>query len=541
METLEEFIKKHQRNKEKTSSFVEYLYQLMNKYGIDNPSDIYNKANISRQLWSSIISVKSHPSLNVCIKIALTMKINNHECKYLLKKAGYTEDTDDVESYSSYRSTFSSIYKKDSILVFVDSRTENTDTDNETYYLRLYVAYDEAYDKTKKASSWPSNVEQKMKDTFNNHVIPVLYLATANNLSEPTLSTYYNTLNIYGGKWDDQVVADTKADLTAAGYNVEDGDSSYYSPKFTATHTESDGSIFKISLKKSSNNQVEIDIYQIAAFDPTKYTDWEDSVKAQLNTALDGHTLPFIYMRTNKPSVRVSDSSVPYSIILTGKEWDDKVTTLAFNALKNDLGEDFSFDTEAINPRYNPLIPHFKVRYKYSSIKEKNRFTLPDHTDEKGLFVDVCLFMGVPIDKKEHLKLIRKSKLLMPIYVFLDAFLHINPKGIRNKLRRYEKEVAEKYKDSDYVSQTVIIPFQEYPKKFVEHLSFPKEVIYPFKEYDFLGKKIYSFNNLKEFCRLRYGEKALKKFDDKGNAIDPFLSKNKKSGHLKKINIFKKS
>ena len=254
----------------------------------------------------------------------------------LLKKAGYTEDTDDVESYSSYRSTFSSIYKKDSILVFVDSRTENTDTDNETYYLRLYVAYDEAYDKTKKASSWPSNVEQKMKDTFNNHVIPVLYLATANNLSEPTLSTYYNTLNIYGGKWDDQVVADTKADLTAAGYNVEDGDSSYYSPKFTATHTESDGSIFKISLKKSSNNQVEIDIYQIAAFDPTKYTDWEDSVKAQLNTALDGHILPFIYMRTNKPSVRVSDSSVPYSIILTGKEWDDKVTTLAFNALKND-------------------------------------------------------------------------------------------------------------------------------------------------------------------------------------------------------------
>lgn len=90
METLEEFIKKHQRNKEKTSSFVEHLYQLMNKYGIDNPSDIYNKANISRQLWSSIISEKSHPSLNVCIKIALTMKINNHECKYLLKKAGYT-------------------------------------------------------------------------------------------------------------------------------------------------------------------------------------------------------------------------------------------------------------------------------------------------------------------------------------------------------------------------------------------------------------------------------------------------------------------
>lgn len=90
METLQEFIKKHSENKEKTSSFVEYLYSLMNKYGFENPSDIYNKANISRQLWSSIVSKKSHPSLNVCLNIALVMHVTNHECKYLLKKAGYT-------------------------------------------------------------------------------------------------------------------------------------------------------------------------------------------------------------------------------------------------------------------------------------------------------------------------------------------------------------------------------------------------------------------------------------------------------------------
>ena len=56
METLQEFIKKHSENKEKTSSFVEYLYSLMNKYGFENPADVYNKANISRQLWSSIVS-----------------------------------------------------------------------------------------------------------------------------------------------------------------------------------------------------------------------------------------------------------------------------------------------------------------------------------------------------------------------------------------------------------------------------------------------------------------------------------------------------
>ena len=90
MEKLEEFVKKHQSNKEKSSSFVEYLYSLMDKYGFDNASDLYNKANISRQLWSSIVSKKSHPSLNICLKIALVMHVTNHECKYLLKKAGYT-------------------------------------------------------------------------------------------------------------------------------------------------------------------------------------------------------------------------------------------------------------------------------------------------------------------------------------------------------------------------------------------------------------------------------------------------------------------
>ena len=90
MESLEEFIKKHQASREKTFSFVEYLYSLMNKYGFDNPSDLYKKANISRQLWSSIISEKSNPSLNVCLKIIFALKATNHECKYLLKKAGYT-------------------------------------------------------------------------------------------------------------------------------------------------------------------------------------------------------------------------------------------------------------------------------------------------------------------------------------------------------------------------------------------------------------------------------------------------------------------
>ena len=55
MKELDIYIKSHQSNSEKSSSFVEYLYSLMDKYGFSDASNLYNKANISRQLYSSII------------------------------------------------------------------------------------------------------------------------------------------------------------------------------------------------------------------------------------------------------------------------------------------------------------------------------------------------------------------------------------------------------------------------------------------------------------------------------------------------------
>ena len=90
MDELDQYIKSKQSRVLKGASFVDYLYSLMDKYGFTKASNLYDKANISRQLWSSIISGKSKPSLNVCIKIVFTLKCDNEECKYLLKKAGFT-------------------------------------------------------------------------------------------------------------------------------------------------------------------------------------------------------------------------------------------------------------------------------------------------------------------------------------------------------------------------------------------------------------------------------------------------------------------
>ena len=229
--------------------------------------------------------------------------------------------------------------------------------------------------------------------------------------------------------------------------------------------------------------------------------------------------------------------------------WDDDADVVIdyfdyprfVEALKSDLKDNFTFDCYLTNPRYNPLIPALKIRDKNTYIKEVNRFTLPDHTKDRGLFVDVCLFMGVPSDKKEHMKLIKYSKHRMLKYVIGDAFLHLKMNKTRNKLLDFEHKVAEQYKNSDYVSQTVIIPFQDHPRSRVNELAFPRKVIYPFKEYEFKGHKIYSFNDIKEFSRLFYGDKALKKYDEKTKTyIETYPHKKRKSHHFKKIIFLEK-
>ena len=98
MENLKTYIERHRQNEEKKKDFAEYLYALMDERNIKKPSTVYVKANVTKQAWSNIVSGKVTPSINTCIKIALTLKLNNHECKYLLKKAGYTLASSSVYS-----------------------------------------------------------------------------------------------------------------------------------------------------------------------------------------------------------------------------------------------------------------------------------------------------------------------------------------------------------------------------------------------------------------------------------------------------------
>ncbi len=206
-------------------------------------------------------------------------------------------------------------------------------------------------------------------------------------------------------------------------------------------------------------------------------------------------------------------------------------------ALKEDLSDEFSFDCYEDNKRFNVLIPTFKIRYKNSYIHETFWYTLPNRCKNgDGIFIDIVAFMGVPSDVKEHRKLLKYAKNRMVGYVISDAFLRIHPFKMKKKLKEFERKTAEQYKDSPTVSQTVIIPFQDWAEK-KENLAYPREVIYPFREYDFDGHKLFSFNNVEEFCRLCYGEKCLKKKVD-GVWVDPLPKKKRNAKHNLTYNLF---
>ena len=200
-------------------------------------------------------------------------------------------------------------------------------------------------------------------------------------------------------------------------------------------------------------------------------------------------------------------------------------------AFDKDLGEDFDYTCYEKDERYNILIPTFKVKKRYGYMQDMNYKLIPDRTNSyEGFFVDIVAFMGMK-NAKEHRKIIHRSQRRLVGYFISDYMFNRDPLKLKRKIKKEEAAIAGLYKDAPYVCQSPIIPFQ-LPKINL----YPREVIYPFKEYLFNGHKLYSFNDVEAFCRMRYGEKSLKKWDGE-KLIDTLPQKERKSLHVRKFHL----
>ena len=200
-------------------------------------------------------------------------------------------------------------------------------------------------------------------------------------------------------------------------------------------------------------------------------------------------------------------------------------------AFDRDLGADFDYICYEKDERWNVLIPTFKVKKRIGYMQDMNYKLIPDRTNSyEGFFVDIVAFMGMK-NAKEHKKIIHRSQRRLVRYFISDYMFNHDPLRLKHKIKEEEKVLAELYKDAPYVCQSPIIPFQT-PKINL----YPREVIYPFKEYLFNGHKLYSFNDVETFCKMRYGEKSLKQLEN-GQLVDKLPQKERKALHVRKFHL----
>ena len=204
------------------------------------------------------------------------------------------------------------------------------------------------------------------------------------------------------------------------------------------------------------------------------------------------------------------------------------------DALEKDLSPEFEFSCYEKDDRYNVLLPTFKVRKRVAYMRDKNYRLWQDHTEGyEGFFVDIVAFMGMR-NKTRHFWHIFKSQIQMVFYFISDYIFRHDPKGMKKGIKKRENKLANLYKDEKYVCQSTILPFQ-----IAKVNLYPREVIYPFKEYTFRGAKLYSFNDVEEFSRIRFGNKSLKVEKD-GEMVDLLPQKKRTALHIKEFSFKKK-
>lgn len=199
--------------------------------------------------------------------------------------------------------------------------------------------------------------------------------------------------------------------------------------------------------------------------------------------------------------------------------WDDDIDICIMredwekfiDALNKDLNDKFYFQCFENDKKFNVINgPTMKIRKKGTYIEEVNYLLKNRCKTGNGIFVDAIIYDNISESKLNDQ--IHRSfiKLLMPFYVLIDN-LHIPHVHFSKFIRWYSEKYARANEKSKLVSQPISVPWE----KFMHEPIFLKEDVFPFKLYDFEGRKFYSYNNIEKILKEWYGPNCLKKWNGK--------------------------
>lgn len=214
-------------------------------------------------------------------------------------------------------------------------------------------------------------------------------------------------------------------------------------------------------------------------------------------------------------------------IFILRSDWDKFI-----EALDKELGDDFYFHCYEKDKRYNVLIPQMKIRKKNTYVEEEN-VLLDNRCDGNGIFVDVVTYGDINNNKVIDEVFRSIIKLFMIPMVIIDN-LGINPRILKWCVIRIEQFYNRISKGSNLMSQPIIIPWE----KFMKEPVFEKCDVLPVKEYEFEGRKYYSYNNIEKVLKSWYGNNCLKKWDDKNKIWIETLPVDKRiPKHIKDVSV----
>jgi len=220
--------------------------------------------------------------------------------------------------------------------------------------------------------------------------------------------------------------------------------------------------------------------------------------------------------------------------------WDDDIDVCVerkdwkrfIEALNKDLGDDFYFQCFENDKKFNTIAgPSMKVRKKNTFIEETNFLLKNRCKSGDGIFVDVIIYDNMSenkfIDELNRTAL----KLAVPFIVLLDN-LHINPIPLKKYTEWVSRRYSNKHKGSKLVSQTISYTWV----KFLHEPVFKREDVYPFKQYEFEGRKFYSFNNIEKVLKEWYSPNCLKRWDGK-KWVETLPVEKRKPKHTVDLNL----
>ena len=220
--------------------------------------------------------------------------------------------------------------------------------------------------------------------------------------------------------------------------------------------------------------------------------------------------------------------------------WDDDIDVCVkredwnrfIEALKKDLGKNFYFQCFETDKRFNTIAgPSMKIRKKNTFIEETNFLLKNRCKSGDGIFVDVIIYDHMSENKFIH-KLNRILIRIAMVFIVLLDNLHINPITFKKFTQWLSKRYSMKNVDSKLSGQTISYPWT----KLNHDPVFLNKDIYPFKLYDFEGRKFYSFNNIEKVLKEWYSPNCLKKWDGK-KWVETLPVEKRKPKHTVDLNL----